>query len=232
MAMLGIIGAMTIEVEGLKAMMTDTKEKIIGDMTFACGVLCGKETVVAVSGEGKVNAAMCAQAMIMEYNPSVIINSGVAGGLADGLKIGDIVIASSAVQHDWDASAMGYPLGYVAGTGVEMIELPCDAAVAKLLAECAAEAGFTYKTGIIATGDQFISSDKKRQWLIENFNAAACEMECGAIAHVCLRNGVKFGGIRAVSDGGDDEACISFTEFTELASKNSIRLMSLFAERI
>lgn len=230
--MLGIIGAMTIEVDGLKAMMTDAKEKTIGGMTFTCGVLCGKETVVAVCGEGKVNAAMCAQAMIMEYKPSVIINSGVAGGLADGLKIGDIVIASAAVQHDWDASAMGYPLGWVAGAGVEMIELPCDKAVAELLAECAAELGLTHKTGIVATGDQFISSDGKKQWLIENFNAAACEMECGAIAHVCLKNGVKFGGVRAISDGGDDEACMSFPEFAALAAENSIKLMTLFAERI
>lgn len=228
--MLGIIGAMTVEVEGLKKIMTDKVEKEISGMTFTSGVLCGREAVVTVCGEGKVNAAMCAQTMILEYKPDMIVNTGVGGGLAEGLRIGDIVAAESVVQHDMDMSPLGYKVGYICG--IDGIEMPCDRKITDLLAECIEECGINYRRGIVATGDQFISSAEKKKWLIENFNAAVCEMEGGAIGQVCTRCGVPFGVLRAISDGGDDEAHMSFPEFAALAAENSIKVMTLFAERV
>ncbi len=228
--MIGIIGAMTIEVEGIKNLMTEKCDKVISGMTYTRGMLCGKEVVVTVCGEGKVNAAMCAQSMILEYKPSMIINSGVAGGLSQELKICDAVIADAVVQHDMDMSPLGHPKGYICG--VDGVEMPCDKKIKETLFECAEKAGVNSIYGIVATGDQFISDNEKKNWLIDTFGAAACEMEGGAIGHVCTRNQVPFGVLRTISDGGDDDAKMSFPEFAALAAENSIKIMKLFLERI
>ena len=228
--MIGIIGAMTVEVEGIKAIMTDKTDSSVSGMTFTVGKLCGKDAVVTVCGEGKVNAAMCAQTMILKYNPDMIVNTGVGGGLAEGLKIGDVVAADKVVQHDMDMSPLGHPIGYVCGVnGVEMF---CDKKISDVLLSCIKECGIDCRVGTVATGDQFISSGDKKKWLTETFNAAVCEMEGGAIGQVCVRNNVPFGILRAISDGGDDEASMSFPEFAALAAENSIKVMKLFAERI
>ena len=228
--MLGIIGAMTVEVEELKRIMTDTLEHKIGDMDFVCGKLCGTDAVITVCGEGKVNAAMCTQAMIMEYSPNMIINTGVGGGLADGLKIGDIVVATAVVEHDMDISPLGYAPGFVCG--VDCIEMPCDEKVSEILADCAREVGINCQRGIVASGDQFVSSSDKKKWLKDTFNASVCEMEGAAIGHVCMRNKTPFAVLRSISDGGDDEASMSFPEFAELAAKNSISIMKLLPKKI
>lgn len=228
--MLGIIGAMTVEVDELKKIMSDTLEHTVGDMTFVSGKLCGADAVVTVCGEGKVNAAMCTQAMIMEYAPDLIVNTGVGGGLADGLKIGDVVVASAVVEHDMDMSPLGYPIGFVGG--VNRTEMPCDKKTADLLERCTRELNIPCRRGIVASGDQFISSDEKKAFLVKTFNASVCEMEGAAIGHVCIRNGVPFGVLRSVSDSGDDKASMSFPEFAELAAKNSIAIIKLFASEL
>ncbi len=228
--MIGIIGAMTIEVEGIKSLMTEKCEKNISGVNYTSGKLCGKEVVVTVCGEGKVNAAMCAQTMILEYKPQMIINSGVAGGLSKELKICDAVIADAVVQHDMDMSPLGHPKGYICG--VDAVEMPCDKKIKETLFNCAKKAGVNSIFGIVATGDQFISDNEKKDWLIDTFNASACEMEGGAIGHICTRNGVPFGVLRTISDGGDDAAKMSFPEFAAAASENSIKIMKLFIEII
>lgn len=228
--MLGIIGAMTVEVDELKKIMSDTLEHTVGDMTFVSGKLYGADAVVTVCGEGKVNAAMCTQAMIMEYAPDLIVNTGVGGGLADGLKIGDVVVASAVVEHDMDMSPLGYPIGFVGG--VNRTEMPCDKKTADLLEHCTRELNIPCRRGIVASGDQFISSDEKKAFLVKTFNASVCEMEGAAIGHVCIRNGVPFGVLRSVSDSGDDKASMSFPEFAELAAKNSIAIIKLFASEL
>ncbi len=227
--MIGIIGAMTVEVEGLKKIMTEKSEKTIAGTAFTSGILCGKKAVVAVCGEGKVNAAMCTQAMIMEYKPDMIINTGVGGGLSEGLKIGDVVAATAVVQHDMDMSPLGHEVGYICG--IDGVDMLCDTKITDMLVECIEECGVDCRRGIVATGDQFINSNDKKQWLIEQFNAAVCEMEGGAIGQVCVRNGVPFGILRAISDGGDDESHMSFPEFAEMAAANSIKVMMLFMQR-
>lgn len=227
--MIGIIGAMAEEVAELKNIMTDTLEHKIGDMTFVSGKLCGADAVITVCGEGKVNAAMCTQAMIMEYAPELIINTGVGGGLTAGLKIGDIVVASAVVEHDLDASALGHERGYV--FGLDCVEMPCDPKISALLMECTENFGISCRRGIIASGDQFINSTEKKKWLVDTFNASVCEMEGAAIGHVCMRNKVPFGVLRSISDGGDEGAAVSFTEFATQAIENSVRIIKLFAER-
>ena len=227
--MIGIIGAMTVEVEALKELMTDKCDKVISGMTYTSGKLSGKDVVITVCGEGKVNAAMCAQTMCLEYKPEIIVNTGVAGGLADGLKVCDIVVATSVVEHDMDMSPLGYEAGYICG--IDGIYMDCDKNIINALTDAVSVCDIPYKTGVIASGDQFISDNNKKAWLKSTFNAYACEMEGGAIGHVCVRNGIPFGVLRAISDGGDDEASMSFPEFAALAAKNSIEVIKNFVEK-
>lgn len=228
--MIGIIGAMTVEVEGLKNIMTEKCDTEISGCVYTKGLLCGKEAVVTVCGEGKVNAAMCTQTMILTYKPDMIINTGVGGGLADGLKIGDIVAADAVLQHDMDMSPLGYEVGYICG--VDGVLMHCDSKISDLLFECIKDCSIPCKRGIVATGDQFISSNEKKRCLVEKFNASVCEMEGGAIGQVCTRNGVPFGVLRAISDGGDDAAHMSFPEFAKLAAENSIKVITAFANKM
>lgn len=227
--MIGIIGAMTVEVEGLNNNMTEKKVKTVAGTVFTEGKLAGKDVVTAISSEGKVNAAMCTQAMILEYSPDVIINTGVGGGVGDGLKIGDIVIGTSVVEHDMDMSPLGHPAGYICG--IDGIYMDCNPELCRKLTECVDECGIPYKTGVIASGDQFISDSTKKQWLRETFSAMVCEMEGGAIGHVCQKNDIPFAVLRAISDGGDDEAKLSFPEFMMLAAQNSIKVLTAYMQK-
>ena len=113
--MVGIIGAMHIEVETIKSLMENKTAETISGVEYVRGTLHGREIVTAVCGIGKVAAAMCAQTMILKYAPDCIINTGVGGSLSTKLAIGDIAVAESLVQHDMDTSALGDPVGLVSG---------------------------------------------------------------------------------------------------------------------
>ena len=110
---IGIIGAMQEEVESLISSMENVKKKTKASMDFYEGRLWGNDTVVVMSGIGKVNMAVCAQILIDSFGVEKLINTGVAGGLYKDIEIGDIVISSDAVQHDMDAVGFGYQLGEI-----------------------------------------------------------------------------------------------------------------------
>jgi len=220
---IGIIGAMSVEVEKLKDMMENVTVERISKIDFYCGELCGNEVIVAVSGVGKVNSAVCAQTMILKYSPTVIMNTGVAGGISKETKIGDLVIATAVVQHDMDSSPLGDPVGFI--SGINIINIPC----AKYLVELLKKASETIEntnifTGIIATGDQFIISVDEIERISTQFGAIATEMEGGSIGHVCYVNGVDFCVVRSISDGGDGTSNMDFVEFLQIAVKKSIEL--------
>lgn len=228
--MIGIIGAMTVEIELLVDMMAQCEEKTISQITYYKGFLCGRNAVVAVSGVGKVHAAVCAQTMILQYAPQIIINTGIAGGLAAGLAPGDIVIASSLVQYDIDNTAVGDPAGFVSGIG--LIHMPCADVVAKRLYALAAEEnGCRCAFGTIATGDRFVTDGEKAAWIHQQFGALACEQEGGSIAQVCHLNGVPFCAIRAISDGADSASPVDYFQFKQLAARRSAGLIKNYIER-
>lgn len=221
--MIGIIGAMDSETQGLKNLISDKKTKLISGIEFVCGKLNGKDVVCAKCNPGKVNSALCAQAMILEFKPDVIINSGVAGSLTKELGIYDVAIAKDCVQHDFDTSPLGSPVGMI--DGLDKIYFECDPhAVETLKRVCENE---KYMLGTIASGDVFVSGDEARNKITKNFNAIACEMEGASIAHVCYVNDVKFGILRVISDGGDE---VDFGTFVKETSKKSIEIMSRFVE--
>lgn len=158
--MIGIIAAMDVEMKSLRSFMTDTKTETVSGITFVSGTLEGKLVVTAVCGIGKVFAAMCAQTMILRYQPECIVNTGVAGALSDKLSIGSVAISSAVVQHDMDTSALGDPLGLI--SGVNKVQLPADSDLCGQLSACATVLGIRTETGVIASGDQFISPPSGR----------------------------------------------------------------------
>lgn len=224
---IGIIGAMQIEIEGLKAEMTEITEEVISGVTYTKGKLAGKEVVCAVCGVGKVFAAIAAQTIILRYAPRALLNTGVAGGLADGLTVGDIVLADNVVQHDMDTSPLGDPVGLL--SGINIVNIPADGALLGALRAATEACGLKTVVGTVATGDQFIASSAQKTRLREVFHAAACEMEGGSIGHVAYVNRVPFAVLRAISDGGDG---MEFSEFVTLAAKNSVAVTREFVKRI
>ncbi len=229
--MIGIIGAMAIEVDGIAAMMDNMTVETISSMKFYKGTLCGKETVTAQCNPGKVNAAICAQTIIMKYSPDIIINTGVAGGVDEELNICDVAIGTDSVQYDMDTTALGEPLGYI--SGLNMVRIPCDERISSLLAGCAraANGGGVVKKGTIATADRFLSDPNIKINIRKKFGAIAAEMEGGAIGHTAFANGVPYGILRMISDNADGLSDMDYPAFCKIAAEKSIKICSLFVEK-
>lgn len=222
--MVGLIGAMAVEMEALMAQVQDKQETRIGMDTFVSGKLFGQDAVLAVCGPGKVNAALCAQSMILHYHPVWVLNLGVAGAGDSDVSIGDMVIATAAVQHDCDTSPIGDPAGLV--SKLNLIELPCDKALRTQLTQAASTlSDAKVHEGIIATGDQFISNGEVRSRIHTQFHAKAVEMEGGAVAHACYMHGVPCGVLRSISDKANGESEMDYPTFVKLAASHSTQVV-------
>ncbi len=227
---IGIIGAMSIEVDALKAKLADCKSVKVSGVDFFCGRLSDKDVVVAQCGIGKVFAAICAQTMILSFGVTHIINTGVAGTLSERLSILDVAIADGVVQHDMDTSPIGDPVGLI--SGINKIVLPTSDKMAKAASDVASELGVKHELGIIASGDQFISSADRKRYIVDNFGAIACEMEGAAIGHVSYVNGVECLIVRAISDSASGEATMEYPEMVALAAEQSLKMTEKILERI
>ena len=228
--MLGIIGAMEVEVKELREMMENPQAQTVAGMTFYQGTIKGKEVVVVRSGIGKVNAGICSQILVDRYQVEGIINTGIAGSLRNEINIGDIVLATVAVQHDVDATGFGYPIGEIPQMGIK--EFPTDDALRALAEKCCKQANPDIQTfsGRIASGDQFISSKEKKNWIHDTFDAYCTEMEGAAIAQAAYLNKVPCLIIRAISDKADDSANMDYSVFEAKAVEHSVRLMAAMLE--
>ncbi len=230
------IGAMDCEINKLKDILSDIEEINYGKFTFFKGRAYDNNIIVAKSGVGKAAGAICTQILIDKFNPDFIINTGVAGGLKKGMQIGDVVIATRLVQHDFDATALGYARGYMCN-GIKPDKptyfYPDENLVKKFQSALKSTMpGLRYHAGTIASGDVFISDNKKKQELVELFDASAVEMESGAIAQCAYLNNIPFVTIRAISDLADDEASKKLT-FTEEDNANlSAKTVRLFLSLI
>jgi len=224
--MIGIIGALSIEVEGLLGIMKTDDIKTTGGMVFYTGEIAGKQAVVARCGVGKVNAAMCAQAMIVNFPVTAVINLGAAGAIDDVLNIGDVVVATDLVHHDVNGGSFGYDPGHV--PGMDSLPFPVDERIAKsaIAAYSAVFAdGARVHHGRIATGDQFIEDIDVKKFILDEFGALCVEMEGAAIAQVCYLNKIPFAAIRAISDKADGSAQATFEEFIAQAAQNSAKVV-------
>lgn len=233
---IAIIGAMDCEIEKLKELMQDIQEVDYFKLTIYTGKIGQYSIILAKSGVGKVNASLNTQYIIDKYQPNYIINTGVAGGVAKGLQVGDIVIGETLVQHDFDASALGYAKGYMCN-GIEPNKPTLFYSDKELTAKFEAAmskanlSDVRIHKGIIATGDTFVSSSEKKQELSELFNAVAVEMEACAIAQTANINEVPCLIIRAISDLADGSAPLSLaqveTKMAQFASSTIAVLLKM-----
>ncbi len=224
--MIGIIGAMASEVDGLKEKMQGKKIDTVSGVLFATGVIGETDVVVAQAGVGKVNAAVTAQTMILKYNTEAVINIGVAGGIDPTLKIGDIVVADKVVEHDMDTTAIGDAPGFI--TGIDCVYMDCDKKISELIFEASENIGLRTMRGTVASGDIFVAEDSVRNKIRDLFNGVAAEMEGAAIGHVCVMNKVPFAVLRAMSDCANDDSKVDFPTFAQKAAKNSIEIITAF----
>ena len=230
--MIGIIGAMEDEVAELKKSMEIEEVVEQASLSFCRGKLSGKEVVVVRSGIGKVNAAVCAQILADRFGADVIINTGFAGSLDAAIDIGDIVISTDAVEHDMDASTFGDPVGQI--PQMDTFSFPADEKLVKLAKEVNEKINPDIHTwtGRIVSGDQFVSSNEKKEQLIRLFDAKCTEMEGAAIAHTAYLNHISCVIIRAISDKADNSASMDYPAFEEAAIRHSVRLIEALVPKI
>lgn len=221
---LGIIAAMSEELDLLLNDMELKSKKTIANLTFNEGTLFGKEVVAVVCGIGKVNASICTQILISEFKANKIINIGVAGGVNKDIYPGDIVIGDSLVEHDMDCSIFGDALGQV--PRMDTFDFKADKELIDLAKNaCSTLSDLKCYVGRIVSGDQFIASQEKVRFLEKEFSALSCEMEGASIAHVCYCNNIPFVIIRSISDNANNGAHVDFEKFTPIAVKNSTAIL-------
>lgn len=225
MGRIGIIGAMEEEVLALKSKINLTEVRGIASLEFYVGILEGREVVVVRGGIGKVNAAICTQLLIDCFQIDAVINTGVAGALSDDLEIGDIVISEDVVQHDMDARAFGYELGYIPRMSESFFK--ADRNLVNIAEKASEVLSMDIKVYIkrVLSGDVFVSDPVKKQSLIDTFGGYCVEMEGAAIAQTCFVNRVPFVIIRSISDKADASAEVNFNEFAQEAAMNSCMML-------
>lgn len=229
---LGIIGAMDYEMTLLLENMTSVATLQKNNLTFHQANMNGKEVVAVISGIGKVNAALCAQMLISEFGVTHIINSGVAGAIHSDLDVGDMVISSDVLEHDMDATGFGYQFGEIP----RMTEwvFKADETLKQLALKASKQTLKNHKTfeGRIVSGDQFVASPERKNFIETTFSAYATEMEGAAIGHVCHVNQIPFVIMRAMSDKADGSAHVNFDAFSREAANHSCQILLDMIEAI
>lgn len=244
---IGIMGAMPEEVDGIIALLDNPHQANIGMRTYTSGMLNGNKAVVVFSRWGKVAASATVSTLIHVYHITELIFTGVAGGINPKLKIGDVVVAKRLVQHDMDARPL-MPRFEIPLLGVTWFESDkycidnAGEAINKFLDEHArnsvlskeilAEFGINQPVlhiGDVASGDRFFAAEHQRTALLESLPEILCvEMEGAAVAQVCFEHDIPFTIIRIISDTAGDDSHIDFVKFIEnISAKYSAGIISL-----
>ena len=218
MTKLAIMGAMEEEIEPLLAHFENVNIVEFANNKYYEVNYKGLDIVVAYSKIGKVFASLTATTMIEKFTCDTLLFSGVAGGINPELKIGDLIIADKLCQHDLDITAFGHPNGFVPGGKVFVETTKSLRETAK---KVASENNLKVIEGTIATGDQFVHSNERKDFIQSTFNADALEMEGASVAVVCDALNVPFFILRAISDTADMDAGFDFDEFLKSSAKNS-----------
>jgi adenosylhomocysteine nucleosidase len=220
----GIIGAMEQEVAILKETLSNCVETKKGGCTFYTGTLNEVEVILIQSGIGKVAATIGTTMLLDQYAPDVVINTGSAGGFDPSLNLGDVVVSTEVRHHDADVTAFGYEMGQMASQPAAFIS---DEGLVQTAEKAIAMKGDIHSVrGLICTGDAFVCSDEKKQYIRKYFpTVIAVEMEAAAIAQTCHQFNTPFVVVRAISDVADKESPMSFDEFLPLAAKSSSEMV-------
>ena len=221
----GIIGALDDEVAYYLDEMKPVKEIQKGPFRFCVGKVCGKNVVLVKSGIGKVNAALCTQALIDNFKVDLVIFTGVAGALNPSLNLFDIVISKDSIQHDMDAEGLGFEKGRI--PFYKKTEFTASDTLAKCALEASKKANLPAIIGRMLSGDQFVSDALKSKKMRTDFNGDCVDMESAAVAHACTINNIPHIIIRSISDKADHSAKVDFWEFCKKAAKNSFTLVKM-----
>jgi len=219
---IGILCAMREELEPILAQVEVVEVVEHGKNKFYKAKFENKDLVLAYSKIGKVNAATTATIMIEKFGVKTLLFSGVAGAVDEDLRIGDLIIATKTCQHDVDLTVFGYEPGYIPESKVFF---ECDEKLNEIAKNVAKKLGIKLKEGIIASGDQFIHSKERKEWIKKTFNASAIEMEGGAVGCVTWTLDVPFFMLRAISDTAEEGAGVDFDAFLEESSKVSAKFL-------
>ena len=243
MSRIALVSAMHEELAAVLARMPDEQKTVVAGREFWVGHWHGHEVVAVLSRIGKVAAATTATTLIERFGVTRIVFTGVAGGLAPQVKVGDVVVAREFIQHDMDASPL-FPRHEVPLTG--MTRFAADAVLSDALALAAPLAmqdmlvtlpsnewlnldlpNAQVHQGLIASGDRFVSQTVESQVLQRELpDALAVEMECAAMAQVCHDYGVPLAAVRTISDRADDTAHVDFPRFIQsIASRYSVAVL-------
>ena len=230
MKRVGIIFAMEEELRELLKYLSIEKEYNIFDLKFYEGKIYDVDWILVKSGVGKDNAARTAQILIDKIKVDYIFNIGVAGGVSDILKVGDIVIGQSLVQHDFDITAFNHEKGYIPEVGVY---INSDEYLFKLANNVLSNIeNMNVVSGVIASGDIFCTEFKMGQKINTKFNALCVEMEGASIAQICYLSHIPFLVLRSISDTPNNDNVITYEEFLESSSKKIARGMGDILQKL
>ena len=227
---IGIIAAMPEELIHLTQNLDKPQEVQVMGNTYYTGTIGKTEVVLVQSGIGKVMSAMSVAVLADHFQVEAIINTGSAGALAEGIAVGDVVIADKLVYHDVDVTAFGYAYGQMAG---QPLYFNSDKNFITRIQESLSQAEQTWHLGLIATGDSFIAGEDKIASIKSHFpDVLAVEMEGAAIAQAAQALSLPFLVIRAMSDNANHEASISFDEFIIEAGRRSAQVLLAFLKAL
>jgi adenosylhomocysteine nucleosidase len=230
---IALVGAMQEELSAVLACMQDTQCQTIAGRQFWRGHFQGHEVVAVLSGIGKVAAALTATVLLEKFQVKRILFTGVAGGLAAHVNVGDVVVATELLQHDMNAEPL-FPRYVVPLSGCDKFKT--DTALTQLLFESARHTlpEVQVHSGLIISGDQFVASASESLRLQTALpEALAVEMEGAALAQVCSDYGIPLVVVRTLSDKADDEAHTDFSKFVkDVASRYSVTIVSEFLKRL
>lgn len=225
---IGILGAMEEEITPLLEILKDYKEIKYANNSYYLANFGQHELILAYSKIGKVNSTLSAAVMIEKFGAQVLLFTGVAGALKS-LKIGDLLVATKLCQYDLDITAFGHPLGFVPGNE---IFIKTDEKLNELAKQVASELGKKLAFGTIATGDEFICDEGKKNKIVQVFDAEACEMEGASVALVCDALKIPCFVLRAMSDEAGEKAEFDFDEFVVNSAKISAEFVLKMCEKL
>ena len=228
---IGIIGAMDQEVKILKEKMEAPMSWERAGVLFVSGTLGKHDVIVVRSGIGKVAASVTTSLLIQQYGVNMVINTGSAGGIGEGLQVGDVVFSEKLAYFDVDVTGFGYDYGQLPA-GMPLY-FEASQYIIDEMKKAADKTGQQVRSGLIVTGDSFVNSPEKIAEIKAHFpEALACEMEGAAIAQTARQFHIPFLVVRAISDTADHQATMSFDEFIDEAGKCSAEMVIEFLNTI
>ncbi len=223
MKTIGIIGAMPSELADIRAALPHSEICRKSGFDYYVQMIGDTRIVHVCSGIAKVNAAVCAQALIDYFAPNALLNAGIAGGMNRDVHVCDVVISSEVLPHDLDPH-------FLADYPPYCDVFPSDPALIRLAQKVCEDFGVTSYVGRIVSGEAFISDNTVKQRIQQRWNPHAVDMESAAVGHCAYLNQIPYVSIRCISDNADDAGELSFEQFEKIAAKRVADIVLKMAE--